>query len=91
MLHGGSESNNTWIDLEVSFESHCSELKVLQLRFMASITNLNHSRSVRWIAAESPTLNRPNIGSIEVYSRGQPKPAYFGEPILALEKQPQKV
>ena len=25
------------------------------------------------------------------YSRGQPKPAYFGEPILALEKQPQKV
>ena len=47
------------IDLEASVESHHSELKVLQLRFTGSITNVNHSRSVRWIAAESSTLNRP--------------------------------
>jgi hypothetical protein len=31
----------SWIDLEASFESHRSELKVLQLQFTGSITNIN--------------------------------------------------
>jgi hypothetical protein len=42
--HGGSMNLIiSWIELEASLESHRSELKVLQLRFTGSITNLNHS------------------------------------------------